>query len=58
MSGLDYTVEELAREMYTVRVTNRALGPSWDQIGSVTKSVWLEYAAAVMPTGGEEEQLW
>lgn len=37
-------LEAIAAKMYAERVQER--GPAWEQLGSVTKSVWMEMAAA------------
>lgn len=50
-------IESMARRMYTERAAER--GPAWDQLGAVTRSVWLERAQealAGLPEG--EEPLW
>lgn len=39
-------LEALARRMYTERAAER--GPRWEQLGDVTRSVWLGYAQAVL----------
>lgn len=35
-------IEQLARRLYTERVAER--GPTWEQLGEVTRSVWREIA--------------
>jgi hypothetical protein len=37
------TIDQLAQRMYAERVAER--GPRWDQLGDVTRGVWLERAA-------------
>lgn len=37
-------IETLARAMYTERCVPQ--GPPWEQLGEVTRNVWLERAAA------------
>lgn len=39
-------VEALAAQMYTQRCVPQ--GPPWDQLGEVTRSVWLEKAEAIL----------
>lgn len=37
-------IEVRARQMYAERVAER--GPAWEDLGDVTRDVWLERAAA------------
>lgn len=39
-------IEALAERMYTDRVSSLGLGPTWEQLGDVTRSVWRDYAQA------------
>ena len=39
-------IELLARSMYAERCAER--GPRWDQLGDVTRSVWMDYARAAL----------
>lgn len=41
--------ETLAQWMYEAGAQER--GPAWHQIGEVTKSVWRERVAAIVPDG-------
>lgn len=38
-------VETLARKRYTERVSSQGRGPTWEQLGDVTRLVWRGYAA-------------
>lgn len=50
-------IESMARRMYTERAAER--GPAWDQLGAVTRSVWLERAQeALAGLPDDEEPLW
>lgn len=40
------TLTQLAQALYAQRVAER--GPRWDQLGDVTRGVWLERAAQEM----------
>ena len=41
-------LEQLAEMLYAQRVQER--GPAWNQLGDVTRSVWLERALFDVPT--------
>jgi hypothetical protein len=37
-------VEALAERMYSERVSSQGRGPTWEQLGDVTRGVWRGYA--------------